>query len=116
MTQENPVSTTKKSSETVCPESTIESATRRDFIRKAVPRKDTKDGNNKSNFVCESTIDSSLRRDFIKKAAILTAAAGIGGALLGSEGILPKSSARSSTGPLYGCCPCGNAGSGYTCT
>ncbi len=36
MTQENSAETTKKSNETVCPESSIDSANRRTFIRKAV--------------------------------------------------------------------------------
>jgi hypothetical protein len=47
------------------------------------------------NTVCpESTIESANRRNFIKKAAIVTAAAGIGGVFL-DKNVLPESSASS---------------------
>ncbi len=53
-----------------------------------------------SNTVCpESTIESANRRDFVRKAVAVTAAAGVGGILLGSGRIIPNSSAKSN------CCP-----------
>ncbi len=57
------------------------------------------DGNDKRDtpeaFVCpESTIESAKRRNFIKQAALVTAAAGIGGVLLGKS-LIPESSASS---------------------
>lgn len=47
--------------------------------------------------VCpESTIESANRRDFIKRAALFTAAASVGGTVLGaSSKLLPESSAKS---------------------
>ena len=71
----------------VVPESTIESAN-----RKQLPASTLKQL--KDNRGCESKIDSSLRRDFIKRAAIATAAVGIGGAFLGKN-FVPESSATS---------------------
>jgi len=77
--------------EIVSPDSAIESATRRSSIRITSP-------SNRSykNSRCESTIESSLRRDFIKKAALITAAAGVSGAIVAqplTAKILPKSEA-----------------------
>jgi hypothetical protein len=54
----------------------------------------------------ESTIESAARRGFIRKAAIVTAGAGLGGALLGAKGALPSSSA-STDAPIHGCCTTG---------
>jgi hypothetical protein len=74
----------------VYPESTIESASKRNYVQ----RPDVKQSSNK--LVCESTIDSAPRRDFIRKAALVTAAVAVGGTALGSK-VLPESSANSTT-------------------
>jgi hypothetical protein len=51
----------------------------------------------------ESTIDSAPRRDFIRRAALVTASAGVGGILLGSEGkLLPRAAAKAD-GICYKC-------------
>ena len=88
----------------VCPESTIESAVQRNSPpKKVIPPvsisidKSTSKGEKK--LACESTIDSALRRNFIKRAAVVTAAAAIGGSFIGSNAVsklIPNSSAKSS--------------------
>jgi hypothetical protein len=74
----------------VCPESTIESANKRSSIGTS------QNGRSFKNAGCESTIESSLRRDFIRRAALITAAAGVVGAVAAqplAAKILPKSEA-----------------------
>jgi hypothetical protein len=91
----------------VCPESTIESANMRSYVQRPNVKQSSK------NLACESTVESANRRDFIRKAALTTAAAGIGGVLLGSGGILPRSSA---SGPISGSCPTGHGVTGSSCS
>jgi hypothetical protein len=73
----------------VCPESTIESANKRSYV----PTKSTSNQSSCPNLACESTIDSAPRRDFIRKAALVTAAAGVGGVFLGKNSLVRESSA-----------------------
>jgi hypothetical protein len=74
----------------VCPESTLESAVRRNYVQK--PESNQNKG-------CESTIESAPRRDFIRKAALVTAAAGVGGVLLGKNSIPVSHAACCFTAP-----------------
>jgi hypothetical protein len=84
----------------VCPESTIESAIGRNSEKP--PAK-----NSNSKLICESTIESAPRRDFIRKAAMVTAAAGVGGLILGGTGVkksvIPSSSAAIDCTVIAGC-------------
>jgi hypothetical protein len=89
----------------VCPESTIESANTRNIQRTHA----IEDSSGK-NFRCESTLDSAPRRDFIRKAALVTAAAGAGGLLLGKtpllgnrQALVPESSASVCCTTIAGC-------------
>ena len=82
-----PGSERSKENNVVCPESTIESASRRNYVDQPAPKQS---GGKNNKLVCESTIDSAPRRDFIRKAALVTATAGIGGVLLGKN-VIPQS-------------------------
>jgi hypothetical protein len=87
----------------VCPESAVESANQRNkpLVPKSSELTRIQDSSGSGSVPCESTIESANRRDFIRKAAVMTAAAGIGGVLLGSGNIVPKSAAKSAY-----CCRC----------
>ena len=76
----------------LCPESTLKSANTKSPCLGAAPKNSAKRDVSKDKFACESTIGSALRRDFLKKAALVTAAVGVGGALLGGK-MIPESSA-----------------------
>jgi hypothetical protein len=82
-------------SNSVCPESTLESAKMRNHVLKSNLRQGS---GNAGKLLCESTIESANRRGFIKKAALVTAAAGIGATTFSkvSASLLPESSASSS--------------------
>ncbi len=92
----------------VCPESSIESANRRNSLQKPIAKQSA---NNK--LACESTIESSLRRDFLRKASIVTAA-GVAGVLaaqpLGAGSVIRRSEAHCGESLIIG-----QANVGYTC-
>ncbi len=103
----------------VCPESSIESANQRNFLRaKVAPssrciRENQVAGKNCNKFACESTVESSPRRDFIKRAALLTAAGAAGalGAQNFTSKLVPRSEAANGCPLLIGT---GNTGSSTT--
>ena len=78
-----------------CPESTLESASRRNYIRKSAPRALVNNQTGDVTTCIESSPDSSDRRGFMKKAALATAAIGVGSTILGGN-LLRKSSADTS--------------------
>jgi hypothetical protein len=82
--------TSQQVPESVCPESTIESAA---AMRNHLTSKNRINGNG-DKLACEYTIESSNRRDFVRRAAVPGAAVAVGSTLLGSK-IIPESSARS---------------------
>jgi hypothetical protein len=75
---------------TVCPESTIESATQRTHVRKP----SVKLSSRSAKLLCESTIESAKRRGFIRSAAVATAAVAAG-TILGKQ-FIPESTAEKS--------------------
>ena len=76
---------------TVCPESTLESASVRNSVREP-GLKQTGAKNNK--LACESSIESANRRGFIKNAAMVTAAAAVGGTVRAKYLSSPEGSFR----------------------
>jgi hypothetical protein len=84
---------------TVCPESTLESATQSNYVRKTALKQSG--WNRSSRPACESSIESANRRGFIKKAALVAAAAAVGSTVLGGK-LVPESSAKSALcSPTY---------------